>query len=228
MRTPTVVFDLDGTLVDTAPDLAHATNHALSRIGIPAVALETVRASVSHGARAMLVKALDIAGWTLPDAEIDDLLTHFLDFYGENIAVESRPYPDAVEVVKGLKGRGMRLAVCTNKREGMSRKLLKELGMLDLFSAVVGRDTLPVYKPDPGHLIGTVILADGDLGRTVMVGDSETDVLTAKAAGIPVIGVTFGYTHAPIASFGPDAVIDHYRDLANAVDMLAAARVKGG
>jgi phosphoglycolate phosphatase len=117
----------------------------------------------------------------------------------------------------------MRLAVCTNKREAPSRKLLRALSMDGLFSAIVGRDTLPVHKPDPGHLIGTVILADGNLSHVVMVGDTEIDVATAKAAGLPVIGVTFGYSAEPIHTFVPDGIINHYRELEGRIDAVLRA-----
>jgi phosphoglycolate phosphatase len=220
MKDWTIVFDLDGTLVDTAPDLVRSTNHAIAKVGLAPVAAEIIRPTVSHGARAMIVHALEIHGRTIENGQVDELLDVFLDFYARNIAVESRPYPDSPAVLKRLRGKGVRLAVCTNKREGLSRKLLSELGLLPLFDAVVGRDTLPVHKPDPGHLIGTVILADGDLGRAIMVGDSEVDVRTAKAAGIPVVGVSFGYTVKPVKSLEPEGVIDHYRDLESEVRRL--------
>jgi phosphoglycolate phosphatase len=129
-----------------------------------------------------------------------------------------------VSVLKGLSERGTRLAVCTNKREDLSRKLLKELNMDRLFRAIVGRDTLPVYKPDPGHLIGAIILADGNLDRAIMVGDSDVDVATAKRAGVPCIGVTFGYTAAPIATYQPEGLIDHYRDLETRMREVLAAQ----
>ncbi len=127
-------------------------------------------------------------------------------------------------MLTGLAKRGTKLAVCTNKREALSRQLFKELKMDRLFSAIVGRDTLPVYKPDPGHLIGTIILADGNLDRAIMVGDSEVDVATAKRAGVPCIGVTFGYTTAPIATFKPEGLIDHYRDLETRMREVFAAQ----
>lgn len=223
MKNITLVLDLDGTLVDTAPDLARATNYVMRSIGAPEAPVDVIRATVSHGARAMIVHALALAGRSMSDPEVDKLLERFLAYYSDNIAVDSRPFPDVIEVLTGLAKRGTKLAVCTNKREGLSRKLLKELKMDRLFNAIVGRDTLPVYKPDPGHLIGTIILADGNLDRAIMVGDSETDVVTARRAGIPCIGVTFGYTNAPVASFGPEGLIDHYRDLeAKMREVLAA------
>ena len=228
MRNITAVFDLDGTLVDTAGDLARATNHALASQGLPAVPSEVLRPTVSYGARAMIEQGVRLAGTTLPAAEIDRMLEILLAHYGENIAVESRPFPAVVEVITRLRAQNARVAVCTNKREGLSRRLLRSLGIDELFHAVVGGDTLPVRKPDAGHLIGTVILADGDLGRTVMVGDSEVDVLAARAASIPVVGVSFGYTAKPIASFQPDAVIDHYDELEALLPKLLPRRPPTG
>jgi phosphoglycolate phosphatase len=223
MKNVTLVLDLDGTLVDTAPDLVRATNHVMRSIGAPEAPGEQIRATVSHGARAMIVHALALAGRSMSDPEVDRLLDQFLGYYSENIARDSRPYPDAVEVLSSLAKRGTKLAVCTNKREELSRKLLRELKMDRLFSAIVGRDTLPVHKPDPGHLVGTIILADGNLDRAIMVGDSETDVQTAKRAGIPCIGVTFGYTPTPVATFKPEGLIDHYRDLEERMREVLAA-----
>lgn len=213
MNGLTIVFDLDGTLVDSAPDLIHATNHTLGLVGLAPVPGELIRATVSHGARAMIAHGLALSGRQVAEPELDELLVRFLDYYRRNIAVESRPFPAAVEVLGRLKAEGSLLAVCTNKTEALARQLLGALEIDGLFQAIVGRDTLPVYKPDPGHLIGTVIMADGDLGKAVMVGDSEIDVRTAKTAGIPVVGVSFGYTPQPIGSFEPDAVIDHYDQL---------------
>jgi phosphoglycolate phosphatase len=227
MRDITVVFDLDGTLIDTAPDLCAATDHVLDSIGQKPVPHAAITRRVGYGAKAMLETALEINRYSASSEEVDELLGRFLAFYEKNIAVRSRPYPDAPAVLERLRQSGMRLAVCTNKREALSRKLLRELSLDRMFSAIVGRDTLPVCKPDPGHLIGTVILADGNLNNVVMVGDSEVDVQTAKAAGIPVIGVTFGYSAEPIHSYEPDGIIDHYRDLERRVESVLRAAMGG-
>ena len=220
MPSLTAVFDLDGTLVDSAADLVAATNRTLAKLQLAALPTPILRPVVNSGGRAMIEAGLLHHGVSKSTGEVDQLLEQFLADYGRNIAVESRPFPGAVASLEGLKQAGARLAVCTNKREILARKLLTELGMNKLFDAIAGRDTLPVHKPDPGHLIGTVILADGDLGRCVMVGDSEIDVRTAKSAGIPVIGVGFGYSKEPIASFMPDLVLDHYDRLADAIEIL--------
>lgn len=210
MSALTAVFDLDGTLVDTAADLGNATNRTLAKLGLAPIAGGELRTMVSYGARAMIEAGLAKHGVAKTTAEVDDLLSGFLDDYGRNLAVESQPFPGAIKALERLKQSGCLLAVCTNKREQLARKLLKELKMDGFFQAVTGRDTLPVHKPDPGHLIGTVILADGDLGRAVMIGDSEVDIMTASSAGIPSIGVSFGYSREPIATFKPTVVIDHF------------------
>ena len=223
MRDLTVVFDLDGTLVETAPDLIRATNHVLALVGLEPVAPAEIRPSISFGARAMIVRALEIKTARLSQQEIDRLFEAFLDHYSANIAVESHAFPGLERALDQLSGDGARLAVCTNKREGMSRLLLDTLGLSKRFAAIAGRDTFPVYKPHPDHLTGAIGLAGGDPALAVMVGDSATDIRTARAAAIPVVGVTFGYTDTPIEQLGADAVISHYDHLTEAV-----ARIRPG
>lgn len=222
MKNVTVVFDLDGTLVDTAPDLLAATNHVLERIDAPAIEAGQLRPTVSHGARAMIEKGLELAGRDLTEDGIESLLAQFLSYYDENIAVTSKPYPGAMVLLQSLSTAGARLAVCTNKREGLSRKLLNELSLAEHFHAIVGRDTLPVCKPDPGHLIGTVILADGNPNRAIMIGDSETDVTTAKVAGIPIIAVSFGYSDVPVSELQANGVANSYGELHHELSRLSA------
>jgi phosphoglycolate phosphatase len=214
---PTLVFDLDGTLVDTAPDLIAAANHVLQAEGLATVAAEEVRDQISFGARAMIAKGLAIRRAARTTGEVDRLLVDFLAHYEANIARHSRPFPHVLDVLRAARDRGSRLAVCTNKREGLSRLLLGELGMLDLFDAVAGRDTFAVHKPHPEHLLGAIRLAGGDAAHAIMVGDSDTDISTARAANVPSIAVTFGYTDVPVTRLNPTAVIDHYRDFEGAM-----------
>jgi phosphoglycolate phosphatase len=224
MKNFTVVFDLDGTLVDTAPDLISAVQHVLGLVDIVDVDPDALRGQISFGGRAMIAEALRLAGREkVADSDLNRMFDEFVDYYASNIAVESAAFNGVELVLRALNEAGARLAVCTNKREDRSRKLLKELGLHPYFHAVVGRDTLPVYKPDPGHLIGTIILADGNPGRAVMVGDSENDVLTAKKAGIPVIGCTFGYSPVPMEQIGPDAIITSYGELQGAISSAVQA-----
>ena len=220
MQDLTIVFDLDGTLVETAPDLIRATNHVLGLAGLAPVEPAAIRPSISFGGRAMISRALEIREARLATAEVDRLFELFLAYYADNIAVESHPFPGLEMSLDRLSGRGARLAVCTNKREGMSRLLLETLGLARRFKAIAGRDTFPVYKPHPDHLTGAIRLAGGDPALAVMIGDSDTDIRTARAAGIPVIGVPFGYTDTPIEQLGPDAVVSHYDDLVGVIDRI--------
>lgn len=217
LKDATIVFDLDGTLVDTAPDLTNALNHVLTSRGHAAVSAETVRSAVGLGARAMIEVALRRAGAT---DDIDQMLAEFLVHYEANIATESRPFPGAVAALEGLAASGATLAVCTNKREYLSRRLLQELEIERYFGAIAGRDTFSVAKPDPGHLTGVIGLAGGKASRAVMVGDSEVDIRTAKSAGVPVILVSFGYAGAPLDRLAPDSVIDHFDALRPSVTSL--------
>lgn len=222
MHPTTVVFDLDGTLIDTAPDLIRATNHVLGLAGLDPVAGHEIRPFVSFGSRRMIERGLELHSHVLDDAEIDRLWREFLTYYAANIAVDSRPYPGLEVALDQLANAGVRIAVCTNKMESLSRDLLDALGLTHRFAAICGRDTFPVCKPHPDHLTGAIASAGGHAGNAVMVGDSETDVATARAAGIPVIGVTFGYTDVPMRDLQPDALIEHYRDFGTAFARLSA------
>lgn len=218
MRDLTLVFDLDGTLVDTAPDLVAAANHVLEHVGLPPVDAQSLRPFIGHGARHMIETSTAQAN--LSAAQHDELLERFLDYYSAHIAIGSRPFEGAIEALDAFKAAGATLAVCTNKREEMSRQLLDALDMTRFFTAIAGRDTLPESKPHPGHLLGTIRMAGGDAARAVMIGDSKVDIATAKAAHVPVVAVSFGYTDAPIATFEPDAIIDHYNELGSAITAL--------
>ncbi len=220
----TIAFDLDGTLVDTAPDLVGATNHVLADLGRGPLDGALVRPWISYGARRMIVEAATHAGLAPDENEILRQLDRFLEYYAANIARESRPFDGVAAALDELAVRGATLAVCTNKREDLARSLLGELGLLPRFKAIAGRDTFAYSKPDPRHLTGAVALAGGTAERAVMVGDSGVDIETAKAGGIPVVAVTFGYTETPVTDFAPDAVIDHYDALVAAVTAIVDAR----
>jgi phosphoglycolate phosphatase len=228
MRELTLVFDLDGTLVDTAPDLIAATNHALADLGLEPVADGVIRPHIGRGARHMIVEGLRQSGTTLADAEVERLLKSFLVYYEANIAVESRPFEGAVSALMKFRDAGARLAVCTNKREGLSRTLLKVLEIDHFFGALAGRDTFPVSKPDPGHFTGAVRLAGGEPQRAIMIGDTTVDVSTAKAARVPVIACSFGYCDVPAGALDADIVIDHFDELERAVASLLADRLALG
>lgn len=206
-----VVFDLDGTLVDTAPDLTNALNHVLIERGHPPVSRATIRSTVGYGARVMIEEGLRHAGVT---DDVEAMLEGFFRHYETNIAVESRPFPGAVTLLEDLRSQGARLAICTNKREYLARHLMEALDLASFFRAIAGRDTFPVSKPHPGHLLETIKAAGGDPGRAVMIGDSEVDVRTASAAGVPVIWVSFGYSApGPLDGPQPDATVDDFGEL---------------
>ncbi|MEC9368817.1 MAG: HAD-IA family hydrolase [Pseudomonadota bacterium] len=216
----TLVFDLDGTLVDTAPDLIGTLNHVLGGAGYGPRTLAEIRPFISFGARRMIEEGLRAHGTEKPRRDVDALLEAFLAHYGENVANESRTYPGVEAFLEQAKGAGARLAICTNKRADLSNQLIGALGLNRFFHAVAGRDTFPVCKPHPDHLTGAVQMARGNPARAIMIGDSETDIATAKAAGIPVVAVTFGYSETPVAAFGPDMQISHYDELDQAVSSL--------
>ncbi len=222
MRDLTIVFDLDGTLVDTAPDLVAATNHVLGHLKLSPIADEHLRPWIGYGAKHMIERAVGEAGHQLGPGEDERLLERYLDYYENNIAVGSQPFEDAVPALQRFQAAGAKLAVCTNKMERMSTTLLDALDLTQFFEVIAGRDTLAKFKPHPEHLLGTIRLAGGNADRAIMIGDSAVDVATAKAAGVPVIAVSFGYTDVPARELGADAVIDHYRELESAIARLLA------
>lgn len=216
----TIVFDLDGTLVDTAPDLIRATNHALASIDLGPANQSRLRDSISFGARTMIVEALAFHGQVRTEAEIDELHRLFISHYEANIAHSSRPYNDAVNTLQSLRRAGARLAICTNKREHLARALVTALCIDGYFDAIAGIATFTVSKPHPDHILGTVRLAGGDPCRAIMVGDSENDVVAARAAGVPVIGFLCGYSDTPMQELRPDAVFKHYFELESVIGSL--------
>lgn len=219
----TVAFDLDGTLVETAPDLIGALNVILIEQGMAPAPTTAVRQLVGHGLRGMLIRAFAMADLTITEDQIAELRPRIVDVYRARIARESRPFPGCLEALAALRARGATLAVCTNKPEGLARLLLDELDMTGCFDAIVGGDTLPVQKPDPAPLFEAIVRAGGDLAHAILVGDASPDVGAAKAAGAPCIIVDFGYNDLPPAELGGDVVISHFDDLADAVANIAAS-----
>lgn len=215
--TPIVVFDLDGTLADTALDLVATLNVILQSEGLEPLPLDEARDLIGAGARALISRGFHVRQRPLTPDRLDTLFLAFLDHYGQNLVAHTKLYPGVEQALDTLAGQGFTLAVCTNKMQDHSRQLLDALGILDRFAALAGRDTYPVFKPDPRHLTLTIADAKGDPRRAVLVGDSKTDVDTARAADIPVIGVDFGYTEIPMADLQPDRLISHYDALVPAV-----------
>ncbi len=220
MTPLTLVFDLDGTLAETAPDLIDALNHVLAADGIAPVPVEAARGLVGAGARALIERGYARAGQALPKPRLDALFGEFLAFYDAHIADKSTLFPGVADCLDRCRAEGWRLAVCTNKLEHSSNLLLEKLGVLDRFAFVCGQDTFGVAKPDPKPLVETVARAGGVIARAVMIGDSVTDIRTARAAGLPVVAVDFGYTDIPVTELGPDRVISHFDALDEAVRAL--------
>lgn len=217
---PIAVFDLDGTLADTAGDLVGTLNVILDQEGLAPLPVEQARDMIGAGARALIERGFEAAGKELVPGHLDNLYNQFMVHYGANIRVRTELFPGVSEALDRLEAAGFLLAVCTNKVEEHSVKLLDALGIGHRFAANCGRDTFPYFKPDPRHLTLTIERAGGDPSRAVMVGDSRTDIVTAQNAGIPVVAVPFGYTDVPVESLKPDIVIDHFDELYGAVERL--------
>ncbi len=224
MASPTLVFDLDGTLIDTAPDLIDTLNVVFEREGLPPVPYDVARTMIGGGARMMIKLGVEAEGRDLSPAKLDALFADFIAHYSAHIADRSRPFPGLSEALDTLAAQGHRFAVCTNKLEGLSLALLEALGLAGRFAAICGQDTFGVQKPDPEILRRTIAAAGGEPGHAVMIGDSLTDIRTARAAGVPVIAVDFGYTDRPVAELGPDRVISRFAQLPAAIADLRVAR----
>jgi phosphoglycolate phosphatase len=210
LKGAVIAFDLDGTLVDTAPDLVGTLNVILAEEGLQPLAMAHARDLIGHGARRLLERGFQAAGEPLPDERMPALFDRFVARYQAHIADESRPFPGVVDALEALRADGARLAVCTNKPTGLSNRLLGALDLARLFEAVVGPDGAPGAKPDPRHLLTAVAAAGGTPDRAIMVGDAATDAGAARAAHVPLILVSFGYTDVPAADLEPDILIDHF------------------
>ena len=218
----TVVFDLDGTLVDTAPDLLGGLNHVLEHAGLEPVSLELVANMIGHGARAMIDKGLRYRGVEPDDHLLQTYFDRFLTHYSQHIAVGSRPFDQAVDVLEDLTAAGALLAVCTNKTQYLTDKLLEELDLTPRFAAILGADSVPSKKPDGDHIVRTILAAGGDPARAIMVGDSRTDERAARNAGLPFVFVPFGYEAESVEAIGADAVVTHYSQLPEALLRLVS------
>lgn len=224
MPRPTIAFDLDGTLVDTAPDLLAALDHALETEGLNPPDDHESRNFIGGGARVMIERALAFNRVQFGKEKVDAMLRTFLSHYEDHIADHSRPFPGVDHALKRLAGEGAILAVCTNKMERYAVKLLDALALTQHFAFIAGSDTFPYRKPDPRHLTDTIERAGGDAENAVLIGDSETDVITARAAEIPVVAVSFGYTDIPPAALGADTLVHKFEDVPAAAMALLAKR----
>ncbi len=221
MAAPTVIFDLDGTLVDSAPDLIGTLNLLFARENLDPIPFDEARPLIGGGVRRLIEHGLSVQGRSCAVEDVDHLYAAYIAHYAEHIADRSRPFPGLEHALDELAGRGYRFAVCTNKLEWLSVRLLEALGLSARFVAICGQDTFGVQKPDPEILHGTLRAAGGSASAAVMVGDSESDIATARAVGVPVVAVDFGYTATPVSSLGPDRIISHFSELPAAVlDLL--------
>ncbi len=218
----TIAFDLDGTLVDTAPDLVSTLNVLLGQEGIAPLPLAEARTMIGHGARALIAKGFAASGAPLETAALDALFERFIVHYLDHIADESTPFPGLVPALDALLSAGAILSVCTNKRTDLSFALLKALGLQHYFKSIVGADAASAPKPDPAHLLTAIEAAGGDPARAIMVGDSASDAGAARGAGTPLILVTFGYTETPVQQLGADRVVEQFDDIPGACADLTA------
>jgi phosphoglycolate phosphatase len=213
MAKPLLVFDLDGTLADTAPDLLASLNHCLALEGIETVDAAMLKSYVGHGARVMLERAFAARRKPLPADKLDHLQGVFFEHYSAEMPGKTELFPGAGRVMDEFAARGFLLAICTNKLESMSVRLLEGLGIAERFAAICGGDTFAYRKPDPRHLFDTISKAGGAADRSIMIGDSRTDIDTAKAAGIPVIAVDFGYSDRHVREFEPSRIVSHFDEI---------------
>jgi phosphoglycolate phosphatase len=227
MSHPIIAFDLDGTLVDTAPDLIDTLNAVFAEKGVPELAFDAARDMIGGGVKVLLERGLSAQGQVVTSEELNDLYDDYLQRYAARVADRSRPFPGVEAALDKLAALGYRFAVCTNKLEWLSVRLLDALGLSARFEAICGQDTFGIQKPDPEMLRRTITKAGGDPAYAIMVGDSATDVNTARAAGLPVVAVDFGYTEIPVQLLGPDRIISHFDALPEAIAELVPVQRHG-
>jgi phosphoglycolate phosphatase len=220
MVTPTIVYDLDGTLADTADDLMGALNAVLTQEGLAPLSVGNARAMLGAGGRTLIQRGFAASGRELGPLKLEALFGDFLAHYNAHIAQHTRLYPGVESALDAIARAGWRQAICTNKMEGSARLLMGKLRVADRFAFICGQDTFGVGKPDPKPLLGTIAASGGNRSRAIMVGDSLTDIKTARAAGLPAIAVDFGYSDVPVNELGPDRVISHFDELAEACGAL--------
>jgi phosphoglycolate phosphatase len=217
----TLVFDLDGTLVDSAPDLADSLDLLLVEQGKQPLGLDVGRSLIGHGISNLVAKGLERSGLKLDRAELEKRITRFHEIYAANLSRRTRAYAGVEQALPQFREQGFRLAVCTNKLERYSRQILHDLKLAQHFEQVAGPDTFGIAKPDPRHLLLTIESIAGNGKPALMIGDSEVDVALAKAAGIPVIAVSYGYSKVPLADLMPDALVDSFAELPTQISRLS-------
>ena len=217
---PVLVLDLDGTLVDSKPDLVAAVNAAITSVGLSQVSSSVVGETVGQGARAMITRAHEFQNQTLKENKLELLMERLLDYYHNHIADFSKPYSGVQAALNKFSNNGWHLAVCTNKPENLARELLNTLDMNSQFAAICGSDTFTTRKPHADHILKTIQMAGGRVQGSVMVGDTATDINAAINSGIPAIAVDFGYSAEPVETLGASRVISHFDDLWATVNQL--------
>jgi len=231
-NSPLLLCDLDGTLVDSAPDLGDALNRLLKEQGKPELPLKKVISFVGDGARKLVERGIKATGLEGSPQSLDRLTERFLELYEQSLTKETRPYPGLVEALEQVRDAGWRLAVCTNKPEKPSRRILQDLNLSAFFETVAGGDSYDVRKPDPGHILRLIEDLDASPAETIMLGDGANDVRAAAAAGIPVILAGFGYGKPPLGhpdeDLEPDLTIESYSELFNGLLQLRGQKRAAG
>jgi phosphoglycolate phosphatase len=222
MPVPTIVYDLDGTLADTAEDLMATLNWLLAREGFSPLKVESAGSLLGAGARGLIKRGFAASGRSLEPEAVERLFRDYLEHYNAHILVRTQLYPGVDKALAAFDRAGWRQAICTNKIERSAKLLIQKLGIANRFAFVCGQDTFGIGKPDAKPLLGTIAASGGVREHAVMVGDSGTDIKTARAAGVPVIAVDFGYVDVPVKELGPDRVISHFDQLMEACDALLA------
>jgi phosphoglycolate phosphatase len=222
MPPPTIVYDLDGTLADTAEDLVATLNWLLAREGFAPLKVESAGSLLGAGARALIKRGFAASGKALDPETLEALFADYLEYYNAHIVEHTRLYPGVDTALQAFARAGWRQAVCTNKIERSAKLLIAKLGIADRFAFICGQDTFGVGKPNAKPLLGTIAASGGASERAIMVGDSDTDIKAARAAGVPVIAVDFGYANVPVKELGADRVISHFNELMEACEALLA------
>lgn len=220
MTIPLLVFDLDGTLLETAPDLVGTLNAILEKEGLKAIPMETARTYIGQGARMMIENGFKENQKPISREEIEDLVPGFLEHYEARISRETHIFPNLLNVMDKLAAEGWEFAVCTNKMERLARILLDDLNLTNRFVAITGGDTFENKKPHRDHILKTIALTNSTPEHAIMVGDSISDINAAKAAHVPVIAVDFGYTPVHVSELGPDIVISDFAELNAAIQAV--------
>jgi len=213
----TLLFDLDGTLVDSAPDLADALDIVLAERGFEPVGLAQTRQMIGHGIPKLVEAGLSYRGVDLKPHVLANAVDRFRDYYADHLSVKTRPYPGVVDGLTLLSSRGWNMAVCTNKLESYARRILEDLGLIGFFDIVAGPDTFGISKPHPAHLLRAL---PDRYEAAIMIGDSDVDIAAAKAALLPVIAVSYGYCKIPISLFSPDRIVDRFSEVPEAIEWI--------